>query len=531
MKAKIWVLLNIILVLGCLSVIAINVVNVDPFFHYHAPHVDDYYYNLNNQRSQNDGISKYFEYNAIITGTSMTENFKTSEMDEIFGTYSIKVPYSGGTYKEINDNLKNALAHNPNLKIVVRGLDMGRFIAKSDAMREDLGEYPTYLYDDNIFNDVQYVFNRDVIFKRTLPMLIARYDEDFSPGITSFDAYSNWMGKVTFGFEAACPNGISNQEPGEPVHLSDDEKDLISENIYYNVTSLAEAYPDVMFYYFMPPFSALQWLEYLNSGTIYKLVEAERNVVEAILQVENIKLYSFNNRTDITTDLNNYKDGTHYASWINSLILRWMYDEQYLLTWDNYEEYLDEELSFYTSYDYSQLSNQIDYENDFYAEALLNEELNGVAPVKYTKEMLAEGELCCANVVLDQNDGTAGVECLGLVQIEAESDVSISDYLYNTEYVGLKLLVDDISDYKYLVFYGGKKSGHGQPGGVYIYDEMGDKLAEIKIKYQDLDNEMHQYMIDVSHIEGAVTIVFNGGYTDSMENETSSFLFNGITLY
>lgn len=94
-----------------------------PFFHYHKPNTERYYYMLNNERSQNDGISKHFDYDALITETSMAQNFIASEMDKIFGTNSIKVCYSGGSYKEINDNLVVALKYNPDLKTIVRGLE------------------------------------------------------------------------------------------------------------------------------------------------------------------------------------------------------------------------------------------------------------------------------------------------------------------------------------------------------------------------------------------------------------------------
>ena len=52
-------------------------------------------------------------------------------------------------------------------------------------------------------------------------------------------------------------------------------------------------------------------------------------------------------------------------------MLKYMYDGKCLLTYENYEEYLKEELSFYTTYDYEQLNNQVDYETDYFAEALL----------------------------------------------------------------------------------------------------------------------------------------------------------------
>ena len=212
MKAKTWIVGWLILVLTALSLIAGLVYKIDPYFHYHKPNTDNYYYILNNQRSQNNGISKHFDYDALITGTSMTENFKTSEMDEIFGTNSIKVSYSGGSYKEINDNLIIALKSNPNLKTIVRCLDYGKILDDKDLMRRDLGTYPTYLYDNNPFNDVKYLFNKDVIFDRAYAMTIQNDEGGFKPGITSFDDYSRWQHQHTFGINTVLPGGVSVTE-------------------------------------------------------------------------------------------------------------------------------------------------------------------------------------------------------------------------------------------------------------------------------------------------------------------------------
>lgn len=371
--SKIWVILYIGFALIELGIVGRWVVRIDPFFHFHKPLINSYSYALNNQRSQNDGISKHFDYDALITGTSMTENFKTSEMDAIFGTHSIKVPYSGGTYKEINDNVANAIEYNANLKYVIRGLDMGKFMEDKDAMRQDLGKYPTYLYDNNIFNDVNYIFNRNVIFDRVYPMTIANDREGFSPGITSFDTYSNWMGSYKFGIKTVCPNGVPKVVAGEPVYLTDAERERVIGSAKQNITNVAEQHPEVTFYYFFTPYSAVWWKDLVNNGTIYKQTEAERLIIEELIKYDNIKLFSFNNLTDITTDINNYKDTTHYGEWVNSQMLRYMHDGKYQLTNDNYESYLDEELDFYLSFDYSTLNSQVDYENDYYLADLLNE--------------------------------------------------------------------------------------------------------------------------------------------------------------
>lgn len=381
MKSKIWLAGWLTLAAVMLGIMGSWVYEVDPFFHYRKPKTDEYFYYLDNQRSQNDGICKHFDYDALITGTSMTENFKTSEFDEIFGVNSVKASFSGGSYKEVNDNLAVALMYNDSLKVVVRGLDMLKFFDDASTMREDLGKYPTYLYDNNPFNDVGYLFNRDAIFKRSYAMILASKNENFEPGITSFDDYSNWQSQCVFGLNSVCTDRIVYSGPGLAVHLSDDEKNTIFENITQNVTSLAELYPDVDFYYFFTPYSIVWWYNLASDGTIYRQIEAEQYVIELLLEYDNIHLFSFNNRTDIITDLNHYEDAHHYGQWINSIMLRWMHDGEYLLTKDNYQDYLAKELDFYISYDYNSINNQEDYECDFYAAALLNEELTGKSPL------------------------------------------------------------------------------------------------------------------------------------------------------
>ena len=530
MKARRWLAGWLALVLMALCVIGFWVYKIDPYFHYHKPKTESYYYLLDNQRSQNDGISKHFDYDALITGTSMTANFKTSEMDEIFGVNSIKVSYSSGSYKEINDNLIVALDNNPNLQTIVRGLDYGMLLDDKDKMYYDLGTYPTYLYDNNLFNDVKYLFNKDIIFNKVYAMAIQNDEENFTPGITSFDTYSRWQYSHTFGVNTVLPNGVTVNNSAETIHLTDAEKEIIYGNIMQNVTSLADKYPEVDFYYFFSPYSAVWWNSLKNDGTIYRQIEAEQYVIELILEHPNIHLYSFNNRTDITTDLNNYMDRLHYGQWINSLILRWMKNGQYLLTEDNYLEYLNKELSFYTTFDYSSLNDQVDYESDFFAAALFNNEFRGAEPISLIDNDSYTFELLNSEIVEEQYQEGAGIQCTGSLQRGAGSEISIEDYVLNIEYIGAKICIEDIGEHDYLAFYGKKINDHGQPS-VYVFNDQNEKVTELTARYSEIDSEWHQYLVDLSKIEGGVTIIFNGGYIDNTGSADSSYIFSGITLY
>lgn len=293
MKVKSWLISWFLIVISVLSILGYWVYSIDPYFHYHKPELDRYFYTLDNQRSQNDGICKHFDYDALISGTSMTENFRTTEMDKMFGCNSIKVAYSGGSYKEINDNIRNALKANNRLRLVIRCLDMNRFCNTYDKMRDDLGKYPTYLYDENPLNDVEYLFNRDVIFGRVCQMILDKYKEGFKPGMTSFDDYSRWQSGYVFGINTVSPDGITVVEK-EQIHLTEEDKKVIKKNIELNVTNIADEYPNVIFYYFYSPYSIAEWNRWKGGGTLYKMLEAEAYVTELIIPHKNIRLFSFN---------------------------------------------------------------------------------------------------------------------------------------------------------------------------------------------------------------------------------------------
>ncbi len=479
MKVKIWLIGWSIIVSVALGLLGLWVYKVDPYFHYHLPDTERYYYPLDYQRGQNDGILRNFDYDTIVCGSSMIENIRTTEVDEVFGCNSVKVPFNGASYKEINDNLKNALRYNPNVKTVIRALDTGRFLDPWDAMPYDPVEYPTFLYDNNPFNDVAYLLNREVLFGRVYSMSEESRADGFEGGMTSFDDYSKWPPSVHCGINTVCPDGITVSEPKEELHLTDENRAAIEKNIKMNVTELADAYPDVQFYYYYSPYSILSWNIWNNAGSIYRMFEAEEYISELIVTHENIHLFSFNSRTDIITDFNNYRDEGHYGRWVNSLILKWMHEDMYRLTAADYKERVEKELDFYTSFDYAGLNGQEDYEDDLYAAALLNKELTGVEPLEISDKRF--------EVNLDEG-------------------------------------------YNYLVFDCKKITDNGR-FTAWVYGEDGSVVGRIEKDYTDLDNDIHKYVIDLSTVSGKVTVELNDDSADTTDSSESGCQFSNVFIY
>ena len=169
----------------------------DPYFHFHKP-FSFVSYRLYDERYINDGISRHFDYDTIITGTSMAQNFKTSEADVLFGVKSVKETFSGAGYRELSENLDRALRRNKDLKTVIWTMDANSILRDKDYTEYD--GYPTYLYDDNPWNDVSYVFNKNVWYHGVLNNLLMTITGQPS---TTFDDYSSWEKETGYEYVMA----------------------------------------------------------------------------------------------------------------------------------------------------------------------------------------------------------------------------------------------------------------------------------------------------------------------------------------
>ena len=462
MRKKLWVLAYLLLVAAALSVVSVKVAQVDPFFHYHKPYLDNYYYTLNNQRSQNDGIFRHFDYDAVITGSSMSLDFRTSEAEALFGHRFIKAPYDGATFYEVDQGLRTGFRNNPEIRLVFRSLDLGALLHNKDYLRMDLGDYPAYLYDDDPFNDVHYLFNRDVLFDRVYPMVLANDKPDFQGGITSFDDYAALTPHKTFGYKTVYPAGMPRIYRGTPPVFTAEEEQRVRDNIRQNIAVLALEHPEAEFYCYIAPLGAGTWLKWYREGKIEQIMRAKEISLEELIPLENVRVFDFSDLTEITADLNNYRDTAHFGSWISSLMLRWMHEGKYELTEENYRERCAAEYELYLNFDYASLEDQEDYENDYYAAALWREEITGIAP---------------RPLALPAKGGTVSL--------------------------------GDVTDYRYLSFSAQKMGGDDLR--LFLTDETGAGLLTFERAANELDGEWHRYLVDLDEISGPVTLVTDSG--------------------
>ena len=328
-------------------VAAVNML-IDPFLHYHAP-LGGLQYPLKDERYQNDGIMRNYPYNAVITGTSMCQNFLPSEFDDLWGATAIKVCYSGGSYKEIDESVRRALEYQNNVEYVLRSLDSNRLNYPAD--QNEYEGYPTYLYDQNIFNDVYYLLNKEVIPK-TIAVINYTRSGQRTP---NWDEYGSWSQYKTFGREEVFRTWQMFEEQEETHELQQEDYDRIRDNVQRNILRTAQENKDVTFYLFFPPYSICYWNTLVRTRQLDAQLAAEKYAVELLLEAENVHVFSFADQIEIISDLDNYSDALHYGEWINSDILKWIHEGKGELTKENCSEWFQRIKEIYLEYDFTNL--------------------------------------------------------------------------------------------------------------------------------------------------------------------------------
>ena len=124
------------------------------------------------------------------------------------------------------------------------------------------------------------------------------------------------------------------------------------ENIQENIINLVNQFPDTEFLFFYTPYSALYWESLYRDGVLDRQLEIEKAVTEMLLECKNVRLFHFVKETEITTDVNNYRDKEHYVAKVNDLILSWIHQGHGLVTKENYLETLAWTEKFYHEFDY-----------------------------------------------------------------------------------------------------------------------------------------------------------------------------------
>jgi hypothetical protein len=299
-----------------LVAVAAAVIVVDPFFHYHTP-LKKFPYIVDNQLSQNPGMARNMTYDSCIIGSSMTVNFHTTDFASVMGLDTVKLSYSGALPRDDYNILSfiydsdSVSRQSGDVKAVFMALDPVVMTADLDATKYEL---PEYLYDDNIVNDINYIFNKDVLFQYILKPVIQRKGSDLST------IYESWWTPEYYNEQWV----MHNYRPAEKVDERTAEDEYIARtaaNLDTNILPFIKDHPETEFYIFFPAYSVLHWYDVMQENHLDATLRQIEYIGERLMEFDNVRLFDFMTEEETVTDINNYADIIHYKPEFNTYMV------------------------------------------------------------------------------------------------------------------------------------------------------------------------------------------------------------------
>lgn len=281
---------------------ALFVYLVDPFFHYHEPWfglkaVED------EKEYQVPGMLKNFEYEGVLAGSSVVMSMNTDTLKERFGCETVKAVGGSASAPLLDDYLSIAF-ENHEISHVFYGVDVFSFYNPPDM--KTISEDVEFLLNGNPFDDVEYLWNMDIIGRKIPDMIVTSQDQSYEEGLIY-----QLNKDVPVGPEAVlemhCPGVGSVQEP-KPLNW---QEAYVTENID-RLEARVQENPDTEFLFFIPPYSIVWWDDAYEKGLLDTYLYTLERCMERLLPYENVRFYAteFNEAATIT-DVYQYMDYIH----------------------------------------------------------------------------------------------------------------------------------------------------------------------------------------------------------------------------
>ena len=118
------------------------------------------------------------------------------------------------------------------------------------------------------------------------------------------------------------------------LNLNNYSNEMI-ENYNMNLKVILEKYKDKQVILFFPPYSIIAYKNMIEDQTIQKYLPFKKFLVEEISKYPNVKTYDFQDIKEITHNLNNYGDKSHYSPEVSQKLIDFIKEDKYRITSEN----------------------------------------------------------------------------------------------------------------------------------------------------------------------------------------------------
>lgn len=298
----------------------------DPFYHYHKP-IKPLKAVLTQAEYQVIGTLRTFDYDSLIAGSSMAENYNNKWFDEAFGCTTIKAVKPGANTSDLV-YLLEAAYEEKEIKNIFYTLDIAALTTTVQEHYVNEG-MPLYLYNKNPLDDVKYLFNKHILFEDIPYMIANSFIGDYDEG----DSF-NWAKYKDFKTLHYTPT-----EEKQADKTLDEYGKYVDFNIN-KLENLVKSHPETKYIFMIPPYSCLWWYEAYMMGDIDLNFYALEQAFEKLIPLENVEIYYFQNMEEIVSDLSLYMDTIHYNTDVNRKLVELLSVNEYKVTFENKDDIL-----------------------------------------------------------------------------------------------------------------------------------------------------------------------------------------------
>lgn len=341
MKRFIYVLMGTFFFLAALY--AAFIALIDPFYVFHMPIGSMEPLQTNSAHYVARGLIRNADYEMLICGSSMCENFHIDDANEIFygGTGKcLKVVQHGSYSNDLRASLEMA-AEAQRADRIIMALDTSMFEKSDEGYR--ISDLPSYAADGpSALNIWQYLLNKD-IFKNAVDLIM----QNAEGSVPSQDSW--WV--IGGGYsERDLINAYKSDVVNRGFKPFDSQK---AWNNLKNVEKGVEACQrqGIEIAFFIPPYSVANWdyRDYKEELMTYKELWRE------LLAYPNVSIYAVQFDEAIITDFDNYRNAGHYNEAVCHTILQDINEGRYQLTTDNIDSEVDGFIKLLDDYDWEKL--------------------------------------------------------------------------------------------------------------------------------------------------------------------------------
>ena len=277
------------------------------------------------QRYENPGIARHYDYDRIITGSSLMENLLPADVDRALGGHTINLSVSAQTAYDAGKLLGVALTTGKPRQIVMN-LDYNAFSGEPD--RSGFAEpFPAYLYDRGRWNDVPYLLGIGTLRKSletALGLKWTRFNTDPARMWYWATGYQFFAAKAVQGLDPANLNARFRQPPRTLEGMK--------ASFEANLAPLIEKYPGTKFTFVYAPYAILVWLDFQQRDQLEVTLAFREWLFERTRGNANVEIFDFHAEPTIVMDLDHFTDIYHYSPKLTAGILQAIAEGRYRLT-------------------------------------------------------------------------------------------------------------------------------------------------------------------------------------------------------